>query len=119
MQIDEKWGWRWLVIYSMILLTGCGTLSNGHRWGQDATLLPGWEHLRTAAKQAPLSPQVWGPAAGAGIFLIGDQIGNIDHKLSDWAAKHTPVFGSSKRADQISDNLQDAARVAAMVSFWR
>ena len=78
MQTREKRGWRYLVVYSMILLTGCGTLPNGHRWGQDTTLSPGWQRVGTAARKAALSPQVWVPAVGAGVFLLGEQIAHID-----------------------------------------
>ncbi len=115
-QIDKKCGWRWLVVYSLILLTRCGTLPNGQRWGQEATLRPGWRRVGTAAVDAALSPRVWVPAVGGGAFLIGDELGNIDHKLSDWAATHTPVFGSQKRAEQISDYLVYTAGVAASLT---
>jgi membrane-associated phospholipid phosphatase len=115
-QTREQWGWRWLVVYSMILLTGCGTLPNGRRWGQDATLSPGWQRVGTAARDAALSPQVWVPAVGACVFLIGDQIGHIDQKLSNWAVEHTPVFRSQEGAAQASDYLQNAARAAGVLT---
>jgi hypothetical protein len=116
MQTREKGGWRYLVVYSMILLTGCGTLPNGHRWGQDATLSPGWQRVGTAARNAALSPQVWVPAAGAGVFLLGEQIAHIDKKLSNWAAEHTPVFRSQAGAAHASDALQNVARAAGVLT---
>jgi hypothetical protein len=116
MQTREKGGWRYLVVYSMILLTGCGTLPNGHRWGQDATLSPGWQRVGTAARKAALSPQIWVPAAGAGLFLLGEQIGHIDKKLSNWAVEHTPVFRSQTGAAQASDTLQNVARAAGVIT---
>ena len=108
MQTSLKWRWVWLVVYSIVLLTGCGTLPNGRRWGQDATLSPGWERVGHAALDAALAPEIWVPAAGALAF----QVGNIDRKLADWAADHTPVFGSQKGAARASDALQDATRLA-------
>ena len=112
MQPREEWGWRWLIVYSLLLLTGCGTLPNGRGWGQDATLSPGWQRVGQAARDAALAPETWIPAAGALVF----QAGNIDRKLADWAADHTPVFGSQKRAAQASDYLQDAARAAYAIT---
>jgi hypothetical protein len=40
------------------------------------------------------------------------QVGDIDRKLAEWAADHTPVFGSQKGAARASDVLQDATRLA-------
>lgn len=112
MQTSERWWWVWPIVYSIVLLTGCGTLSNGRRWGQDATLFPGWERVGHAARDAALAPETWVPAAGALVF----QAGHIDRQLADWAADHTPVFGSQKRAAQASDYLQDATRAAYVIT---
>lgn len=77
------------------LLSGCGTLPDGRRWGQDATLFPGWQRIRNSAVRAALSPGTWIPAAGA----AGFQITHLDENLSDWASDQTPVFGSRNHAD--------------------
>lgn len=87
------------------ILCGCGTLANGKGWGQDASLAPGWERIGRAAKNAALAPMTWAPAAGA----LALQIGHSDRKVQEWAAKQTPVFGSQKKADQMSDNLLRAS----------
>ena len=108
LQTSLQWRWVLLVVYSIVLLTGCGTLSDGRRWGQDATFAPGWKRVGHAALEAALAPETWVPAAGALVF----QAGNIDRKLADWAADHTPVFGSQKGAAQASDALQDTTRLA-------
>ena len=108
MQTGLQWIRVGLVVYSIVLLTGCGTLPNGRRWGQDATLTPGWGRVGHAALDAALAPEIWVPAAGALAF----QVGNIDRKLADWAADHTPVFGSQKGAARASDALQDTMRLA-------
>ncbi len=89
----------------LILLTGCGTMSNGRGWGQDATLFPGWERVRTAAYDALVSPVTWGPAAGAAILQIGDW----DRHLSDWASDRTPIFGSRESAGNWSYYLLDTS----------
>jgi hypothetical protein len=44
------------------------------------------------------------------------QAGDIDRKLADWAADHTPIFGSQKRADQASDYLRDATGAAYAIT---
>ena len=87
------------------LLSGCGTLPNGRGWGQDASLTPGWGRIGRAAKEAALATETWAPAAGA----LALQIGNADRHVQEWAAKHTPVFGSQQTADRMSDNLVRAS----------
>ena len=87
------------------LLSGCGTLPNGRGWGQDASLTPGWERIGRAAKDAALATETWAPAAGA----LALQIGNADRHVQEWAATHTPVFGSQQNADRMSDNLVRAS----------
>lgn len=87
------------------VIAGCGTLSNGRGWGQDATLSPGWERLGQAAWNAAAAPATWAPAAGALAF----QADHADKKVSESASRHTPVFGSQHNADQISNALLDAS----------
>jgi hypothetical protein len=96
------------------LLTGCsGTLPNGHRWGEDATLAPGWRKVGNAAWNALKSPEVWAPAVGA----LALQINDADEKVSDWAVKHHPVFSDEDDAEDASDNLRSASYIAYGVSF--
>lgn len=87
------------------LLCGCGTSANGRGWGEDVSLTPGWERIGRAAKNAALATETWAPAAGALAF----QIGKADRNVQAWAAKHTPVFGSQRNADQMSDSLKRAS----------
>lgn len=94
------------------LLCGCGTLAYGRGWGQDASLAPGWERVGRAAKNAALATETWVPAAGA----LALQIGHADQKVQAWAAEHTPVFGSRRNADQVSDNLKRASGALWLVS---
>jgi hypothetical protein len=91
-----------LSISSIITLQGCGTLSNGCGWGQDATLTPGWERIKESAVNAALSPETWGPVAGAMVLQIND----MDKSISDWASDNHPVFGSGENASNWSDYLE-------------
>ena len=84
----RKWLNLVLVLCSMNVFTGCGTLANGRGWGQDATLCPGWDRVGQAALNAALEPETWAPVAGAAIF----QIGSLDRNLSNWSSKRTPIF---------------------------
>jgi hypothetical protein len=86
-------------------LSGCTTLPHGHACGQDATLLPGWEKVQTAAIDAARSPMTWAPLLAAGLL----QIDNADENLSDWASDDTPIFGSRQTADTISTDLMRAS----------
>ena len=89
----------------LLILTGCAALPGARRWGEDATMSPGWERVRVAAADAARNPWVWVPLAGA----AGLQIGSWDRKISDWAIRETPVFGSPRNAANWSDDLRNAA----------
>lgn len=93
------------LILTLTCAAGCSTLPNGRGWGEDATIRPGWDRVRESAVNAVKDPWVWGPLAGAALF----QIDNFDHRTSDWAREHTPVFGSQKNAEQWSDDLRAAS----------
>lgn len=96
----------------LCLLSGCGTMDNGRGWGQDVSLAPGWEKIGRAAKNAALATETWVPAAGA----LALQIGHADENVQAWAAEHTPVFGSQRDADQMSDNLKRASSALWLAS---
>lgn len=85
---------------------GCGTLENGRGWGQDATLLPGWERVGRAALHNARRPWTWAPLALAGVLTID----RWDQEISEWAREEQPLFGSTEDADQASDNLRDVSR---------
>ena len=88
-----------------LTINGCGTLSNGRGWGQDATLRPGWARIRRAAIKASSSPETWAPVAAA----LALQIDDLDGRVSDWASENTPVFGSRDHADKWSDHLVNSS----------
>jgi membrane-associated phospholipid phosphatase len=94
--------------FAALLLAGCGTLPNGHGWGEDATYRPGWDRVRQAAVNAAQDPWVWAPLLGAAAFQIDDW----DRRTSDWARERTPVFGSQANAENWSDDLRSASVVA-------
>jgi membrane-associated phospholipid phosphatase len=76
-------------------LTGCGTLSNGRGWGQDAIYPVDLKKIPHAALSALVDPQTFVPAAGALVFGLS----KWDKKVSHWATDHTPIFGSTKNAE--------------------
>jgi hypothetical protein len=96
-----------------LVLAGCGSLPNGRRWGQDATVAPGWDRVRTSAVKAARDPWVWGPLLGAAAF----QIDGWDRRTSDWAREHTPIFGSQSSAEDWSDDLRSASTVAQRITL--
>ena len=98
-----------LFLSVIILMTfqGCGTLSNGRGWGQDVTLSPGWDRIKRSAANAALSPETWGPVAGAMVL----QVGNMDKRISDWASDKNPVFGSQDNAAKWGNYLEDTSGV--------
>ncbi len=101
-----------LSLLLVLCLTGCASLPGARRWGEDATISPGWERVRAAAVNAARDPWVWAPLAGA----AGLQIGSWDRKISDWAIRETPVFGSPRNAASWSDDLRNAALLTDTVT---
>lgn len=87
-------------------------MENGRLWADDATLLPSPERLGTAALDALTSPGTWLPLAGAAVLQIDDW----DGRISDWAVKTTPIFGSNQKAEDAvgwTGNLSDALWLAS------
>jgi membrane-associated phospholipid phosphatase len=94
---------RLLFCSLVLIMSGCGTLPNGHGWGQDATLWPGFHQLGHAAIQAAIDPVTWAPTAGALVFAVD----HFDKRVSNWASEHTPIFGSQSAANRDSTILLD------------
>jgi membrane-associated phospholipid phosphatase len=82
------------VAFILLAVTGCGTLSNGRGWGQDAIYPVDLKKIPRAAWNALTDPQTFIPAAGA--FAFG--LSKWDKKVSHWATEHTPIFGSTHNA---------------------
>ena len=102
-----------VLVVVAITLSGCSSLPTGRGWGEDATLSPGWERVRTSAVTAARDPWVWGPLLGAAAF----QIDGWDRRTSDWAREHTPIFGSQNSAEDWSDDLRSASTVAQRITL--
>ena len=99
-------------LLALALLASCGTLDNGRGWGQDATLLPGWSRIGSAARKAALDPFTWVPLA----LAVGLSIDRMDHEIGDWAAENTPIFGSNRAADDFSDHARKALQQLSTVT---
>jgi membrane-associated phospholipid phosphatase len=83
------------VTFIFLAVTGCGTLSNGRGWGQDAIYPVDFKKIPRAALNALADPQTFVPAAGALVFGLS----KWDKKVSHWATTHTPIFGSTSNAE--------------------
>lgn len=64
-------------------------------------------------KRAFFNPNTLVPLVGAGIFYAVD---GFDEKVSDWATKHHPVFGSGSNARDASYYLKDILEVETYVT---
>ncbi len=99
-----------VMISISLFLGGCGTLENGRGWGQDALFPIDSERISRAAHDAFFDSQTLIPLAGALVFAIDD----FDERVSDWAVKHNPIFGSEDNARDASDYLKTALEVEAV-----
>jgi hypothetical protein len=97
---------------AMTAVTGCATLPDGKRWGEDASFRVGWHRVADAALQAAKSPAVWAPLAAGAVM----QIDHWDHDVSRWAVDNTPIFGSGTNAHDASDELAVAAGALYLAS---
>jgi hypothetical protein len=93
---------------AVLAMSGCASAPSRPLWGENATYRPGWSRIRDSAIAAARDPWVWGPLVAAGVL----QVDNADHRISDWARDHTPVFGSQDNAAQWSDDLRSASTLA-------
>lgn len=101
----------WILL--LLCLTGCAALPGTRRWGEDVTIAPGWARVRAAAADAARDPWVWAPLAGA----AGLQVNSWDRKISNWAIRETPLFGSPRNAANWSDDLRNTVILADAVTI--
>ena len=73
-------------------------------WGEEATISPGWSVIKRAAVDAATDPFTWIPALSAAAL----QIGGADEDIADSVRRNTPLFGSAKTAEDVSDALRVA-----------
>lgn len=92
---------------------GCGTLSNGRGWGQDAFSNVRRKTIARAAHDALFDVQTLLPAAAAAV--LGPS--GLGESLSDWATEHTPVFGSQKTAQNVGDYLSWTLRAETFATL--
>ncbi len=103
---------RFVGALAVLSSTGCATLPNGRGWGEDVTIAPGWARVRASAVSAATNPWVWAPLAGA----AATQIDHWDQRISSWARRRTPVFGSEANATAWSNDLRSASVAADAVT---
>lgn len=96
----------------VLLLAGCGTLTNGRSWGENATLTPTLSRMQLAIGTAAKHPMTWSPLLGATVLSIGD----LDEDLSKRLSNNTPIFGSNEDANDASDWLRDSLVVSVAVT---
>ncbi|HUT47682.1 MAG TPA: phosphatase PAP2 family protein [Sedimentisphaerales bacterium] len=101
-----------VVILILFFVAGCGTLPNGRRWGQDAFFPVDADRVSRAAHDAFFSSNTLVPLASALVLSIDD----FDERVSDWAVKHNPVFGSEANARDASDYLRTTLRAEAIIT---
>jgi membrane-associated phospholipid phosphatase len=102
-----------LALCVLPLFAACTTMPNGRYWGEDVTVRPGWSRLGEAAVAAATRPSFWAPLVAAG----ATQIDGWDRRISNWARRDTPVFGSQTNAADWSDYLRSASVVAGWTSI--
>ena len=101
-----------MAVILLPVFNGCGTLSNGRIWGQNATFTPGWDRIKESAAKAALSPETWVPVAAS----LALQVDNMDKRISDWASTRNPVFGSQENAQNWSNYLEYSSVAAYLTT---
>jgi len=101
-------------ILILFFASGCGTLPNGRGWGQDAFFPVDTGRVSRAAHNAFFNPNTLVPLASALVFGIDD----FDEKVSDWAVKHNPIFGSDADARDASDYLRATLQAEAVITAF-
>ncbi|HNS19427.1 MAG TPA: phosphatase PAP2 family protein [Sedimentisphaerales bacterium] len=96
----------------LLFVVGCGALDGGRGWGEDALWPVDLPRVGRAARDALFDRATLAPLAGAAVFAIDD----FDNRASDWAVKHTPIFGSTNDARDASDCLKDVLLAEAVVT---
>lgn len=92
-------------VLSALVLPACSSRHPGQSWGADATFVPAWNQLGSAALRAATDPFTWAPAGAAAIIQIGD----LDGEIAEWANSETPLFGSRETARDASDWLRNGS----------
>lgn len=72
----------------------------------------GCARVNTAAHKAFFNPNTLIPLVGAGIFSIDD----FDERVSHWATKHCPVYGSPENAADTRSKIKDFLEIETYVT---
>ena len=67
----------------------------------------GCSRVTTAAHDAFFNPNTLIPLVGAGVFSIGD----FDEKVSRWATKHCPIYGTPENAADTRQVIKDILEI--------
>jgi len=73
-----------------------------------------WRRISYAAKHAATDPLTWGGTGTAALFALNGN--SLDRRLSNWASRNTPVFGSQQEALDASDRLRTATDYSAKLT---
>lgn len=109
LQVHDMMPW-WVLCTLVWCLAGCGTLSNGRGWGQDAFTQMNARTIAKAARRALFDVGTLAPAAGAVVFAAS----GLDDHVADWASDRTPIFGSADTARRASDVLRSVLQAEAL-----
>jgi membrane-associated phospholipid phosphatase len=100
-----------ILIISTFLLH-CSSIKPHHRWGEDATILPGWQRVGQSAANAALQAETWIPVGTALLLALT----GTDSEIQDWASQEFPLFGSRSKAVEASNNLLKASTLIYLTS---
>lgn len=93
------------LLFLGFILNNCASTAPHRAWGEDSGTGFSLEHIGKSALNAATAYETWLPLAGAGFIAVT----NTDVKIQDWAARNTPVFGSTSNAKSYSDLFLNAS----------
>jgi hypothetical protein len=96
-----------LLITLFLSATSCSFLKREGSWGKKAIYPLSWNNIKRSFIKNATSRHVWVPLSGA---LIIHSSG-LDHKISDWSKKNSPLFEDKKTAAEYSDDLNQILQI--------
>ena len=99
---------RWFALFFVLATTMLPACASSKRDLEVRDYWPSGDRWKRATMNALTSQGTWVPLIGAGVVSIDDW----DREISDWAVDNTPIFGSTERALEASDNLKTVTTVA-------
>lgn len=99
-----------LFLCLLLILSGCTSTPNSPKWGEQATVLPGWSIIGREARNAALDKKTWIPLASAALLYTS----GADEDISDWAVEEEPLFSGD--AEDASDELKSASHSIYLLS---